>query len=252
VDDNEDIRLFIRSELGEKYHIEEAENGEVAQNLAEKNSPDLIITDVMMPVMDGFELCKRLKNCIDTSHIPVIMLTAKSARDNEIQGLSEGADDYISKPFNINVLRLKIENILRTRKRYRALFRTEIDIDPRDITTTNYDKEYLGKAIELIEDNLREKDINVQFLCDELGTSQSQLYRKLKAISGTSPNEFIRMVKLKKGAKMLADPALSISEIGYMLGFKAPAHFTRAFKACFGETPKEYRMKLLPDSEEEK
>ncbi len=252
VDDNEDIRLFLRSELGERYHITDAENGQVAQELAEKNSPDLIITDVMMPVMDGFELCKRLKNSVDTSHIPVIMLTAKSARDSEILGLSEGADDYISKPFNINVLRLKVENILRTRKRYRALFRDELDIDPGDITTTKFDKEYLEKAIELIEDNLGEKDINVQFLCDELGTSQSQLYRKLKAISGTSPNEFIRTVKLKKGAKFLTDPDLSISEIGYILGFKAPAHFTRAFKACFGATPKDYRMKLMPDTEEGK
>jgi signal transduction histidine kinase/ligand-binding sensor domain-containing protein/DNA-binding response OmpR family regulator len=250
VDDNEDIRLFIRSELGDKYHIEEAENGEVAQDLAEKNSPDLIVTDVLMPVMDGFELCKRLKTSIDTSHIPVIMLTAKSARASEIQGLTEGADDYISKPFNINVLRLKIENILRTREHYRALFRDELDIDPRDITTTNRDREYLARAIELIENNLLDREINVQFLCEELGTSQSQLYRKLKAITGSSSNEFIRTVKLKKGAKLLADPALNISEIGYMLGFKAPAHFSRAFKDSFGSTPKEYRMKLLTNQKE--
>ena len=249
VDDNEDIRLFLRSELGEKYFIEEAENGKMAQELAEKNSPDLIISDVMMPVMDGFELCKKLKGSITTSHIPVIMLTAKSAKASEIQGLIEGADDYISKPFNINVLRLKIENILRTRERYRALFRDELDIDPREITTTNHDQEYLRKAIELIKNNLQEVDINVHFLCEELGTSQSQLYRKLKAITGTSPNEFIRTVKLKKAAKLLADPELSISEIAYMLGFKAPAHFTRAFKATFEETPREYRMKLLPETE---
>jgi len=250
VDDNEDIRLFIRSELGDTYYIQEAENGEVAQNLAETNNPDLIITDVMMPVMDGFELCNRLKNAIETSHIPVIMLTAKSARDSEIQGLTEGADDYISKPFNINVLRLKIENILRTRKNYRALFRADLDLDPRDITTTNHDEEYLVNAIELIENNIQDREINVQFLCEELGTSQSQLYRKLKATTGTSPNEFIRTIKLKKGAKLLADHDLNISEIGYMIGFKAPAHFTRAFKASFGATPKEYRMKLRLESEE--
>jgi signal transduction histidine kinase/DNA-binding response OmpR family regulator/ligand-binding sensor domain-containing protein len=252
VDDNQDIRLFIKNELGGRYHIQEAENGEVALDLAEKNSPDLIITDVMMPVIDGFELCKRLKNSLDTSHIPVIMLTAKSARDSEIQGLIEGADDYISKPFNINVLRLKIENVLRTRKHYRALFRNELDIDPGEITTTDCDKEYLEKAIKLIEDNLQEKEVTVQFLCEELSTSQSQLYRKLKAITGTSANEFIRTVKLKKGAKFLADPALSISEIGYMFGFKAPAHFTRAFKACFGTTPKEYRKKHYPNPLEKK
>jgi AraC-like DNA-binding protein len=197
-------------------------------------------------------LCNRLKNNIETSHIPVIMLTAKSARSSEIQGLTEGADDYISKPFNIDVLQFKIENILRTRARYRELFRDELDINTREITNTNCDHEYLVKAIKLIENNIYSKDINVQFKCKEIGTSQSQLYRKLTAITGISPNEFIRTIKIKKAAKLLADPALSISEIGYMCGFKAPAHFTRAFKANFGVTPKEYRMKLIKDTEGKK
>jgi len=145
----------------------------------------------------------------------------------------------------MNVLNWNIEIIFRIKKRYSDLFRNEIEINPKDITSTNHDEEYLVNAINLIENNMMKREVNVVFMCEELRTSQSQLYRKLKAITNSSPNEFIRAIKLKKGAKLLSNPDKNISEIGYMLGFKAPSHFSRAYKDYFGLSPKEYRTKLF-------
>jgi YesN/AraC family two-component response regulator len=218
-----------------------AENGKEGFELAKKYTPDLIISDIMMPVMDGLELCSRLKKELHTSHIPVILLTAKSMIEHWIEGLETGADDYIPKPFNLKVLHLKIANLIESRKRLRLLFSRSENPNPEESTSNLIDQQFISKAYSTVEKYLKEEEFSVDQFAREMMVSKSLLFKKIKAITGYSIVDFVNMYKLKKAALRLAnDPQINISEVSFEVGFNDPKYFSRIFRKVFGVTPSEY------------
>jgi YesN/AraC family two-component response regulator len=240
VDDNQDIRSFIKQSLGESYYIYEAENGEQALKIAKKIIPNIIITDLMMPVMDGVAFCNKIKSTQETSHIPVIMLTAKMSQEWEIEGLKTGADAYIRKPFDMELLELKIKNILKQREEMRRRFNREITLQPNEITVTSVDERFLKKAIEVIEKHMANTEFNVELFVKEMALSRSNLYLKIKELTGFSSSEFIRNIRLKRAMQLLEQSDLSVKEIMYMTGFNTASYFSKCFKKQFGEIPSKY------------
>jgi signal transduction histidine kinase/DNA-binding response OmpR family regulator/streptogramin lyase len=240
VDDNSDIRLYIRKELAIFYNIIEAENGETGLKATLNHIPDLIISDVMMPVMNGIEFCSKVKENIITSHIPVIILTARSSERNIIEGLNNGSDDYIAKPFSLNILQLKIKNILRTRSNLIAKFKEEIDTPAIVLGQNNIDKDFLLKIENIVNENLSEPQLDVVFLSEQLSMSRSYLFKKMKALSGQTPGDFIKTMRLKKAAVLIKTTNKNISEIAYALGYSSPSNFSRAFATYFNTSPTEY------------
>ena len=244
VDDSEDVRIYLSGLLESNYKISEAENGEEGIIAATENMPDLIISDVMMPSMDGMEFCGRIKSEWQTSDIPVILLTAKASVESKIEGLEIGADDYLTKPFDSKELFTRIKNLLEQRKRLRDRYNK----DPKTITETSNlnkaDQDFLNKFLELIESNLDKTNFGTEQLAKELFISRTQLHRKILAITGQAPGEFIRIIKLKKAAKLLLDGKLSVTQVAYEIGFSSPAQFTRAFAKQFDCVPSEYPSRL--------
>ncbi len=240
VDDNEDIRTFIKQALKNQYTIYTANNGAKALELLQNISPKIIITDVMMPVMDGIELCKIIKTKKETSHIPVVMLTAKLSQENEIAGLKTGADAYIRKPFDIELLELKLSNILSHREELRNKFNLDITLQPKEITVTSVDERFLNQAIEIVEKHMMNTDFNVEMLVKEMGYSRTNLYKKFKEITGLSSSEFIRNIRLKRAVQLFEQSDLSVKEIMYMTGFNTSSYFAKCFKKQFGVKPSEY------------
>lgn len=240
VDDNEDIRSFIQLSLGKKYNIYTAENGKEGLELASKLIPKVIISDIMMPVMDGIELCNNIKSKKETSHIPVILLTAKLSKENEIIGLKTGADAYIRKPFDVEILELKLDNILNFREELRNRFNLEITLQPKEITVTSVDERFLQQAMEVVEKHMTNTDFNVEMLIKEMGYSRTNLYTKFKEITGLSSSEFIRSIRLKRAVQLLEQSDLSVKEIMYMTGFSTASYFSKCFKKQFGVIPSEY------------
>ncbi|WP_010527241.1 hybrid sensor histidine kinase/response regulator transcription factor [Thermophagus xiamenensis] len=240
VEDDIDMRNFIKNGLSDFFNIYVAQNGKEAYELARKNPPDIIISDVMMPKMDGFELARLLRSDIDTSHIPLVFLTAKTLREDEIEGLRLGAVDYIYKPFNMVSLRLKLINIIKTRGENREKFRTSKLLEPEKITLSSLDEEFLKKAVKVIDENVDDPDLDVEKLSEKLSLTPNQTYRKIKALTGFTAKEFIRVQRLKIAANLLAQNKRSISEIIYMVGFSSPSYFSRCFKEQYNCTPSEY------------
>jgi DNA-binding response OmpR family regulator len=245
VEDSEDIRFFIKGSLGKKYSFIEAENGVEGLELAQKYMPDLIVTDIMMPQMDGYEFCSAIKSSVETSHIPVIMLTSKSGELSEKIGLEKGADDYISKPFNIDILDARISNLIKSRTDLRKRFNKEIVIKPSDVVITSTDEKFLSKAIKTVENHMSEPHYDIETFSRDMAMSQSTLYRKLKALTGESTNNFIKNLRLNRGASLLSQNEISVSEIANMVGFDDPAYFSKSFKQKFGISPTEYSKKFL-------
>ena len=242
VEDNPDVRAFIRLELEDSYTILEAENGQLGLDLARSESPDLVLSDVMMPVLDGMAMCRQLKEDTAICHIPVILLTARGSEGNQLEGLERGADDYISKPFNMPILRARIHNMLESRRLLRERFAREpLSVEPSEVTVTSVDELFLKRAIEAVEDHMRDEAFNVEALAAALHMSRSALYLKLKALVDQTPQAFIRTLRLKRGAQLLRDGAGSISEIAAEVGFLEPTHFSRGFKKQFGLSPSQYR-----------
>jgi YesN/AraC family two-component response regulator len=202
--------------------------------------PDLIISDIMMPDGNGLELCEKLKADEKTSHIPVILLTAKQTDVNKIEGYKKGADAYISKPFNSALLNTQVENLLESRKRLRTLFSRVETEHPAEAEVTDIDKEFLKKAEQVILDNLSNTQFDVESFADKLKMNRQQLSRKLKAISNQTPNEYIIIIRFKKAADLLIAGDLNISEVSYKLGFSEPTSFSRAFTKVYGKSPKKY------------
>ncbi len=253
VDDNEDIRSFVQQALKDKYTIYTAENGEDALEVLSNISPKIIITDVMMPVMDGIALCKHIKNKKETSHIPVMMLTAKLSQENEILGLKTGADAYIRKPFDVELLELKISNIIKHREELRKKFNLDISLQPKEITVTSVDERFLNQAIEIVEKHMMNTDFNVEMLVKEMGFSRTNLYKKFKEITGLSSSEFIRNIRLKRAVQLFEQSDLSVKEIMYMTGFNTSSYFAKCFKKQFGVKPSEYvKQKNRSKLEDEK
>jgi DNA-binding response OmpR family regulator/two-component sensor histidine kinase len=239
-EDHEDLRLYIKEIFEENFQILEAENGKVALELAQNYLPDLIISDWMMPLMTGVEMCENIKKNANTSHIPVLILTSKSSNESKIMGLETGADDYITKPFNAHLLEVRVKNILDNRRRLRELFNESSKINTREITLNSSDEHFLERVIKIIEENMGNVNLDITFLEEALNMSNMQMYRKLKSITNLSGNEFIKNVRLKKAVQLLESENYNVSEIAYKVGFNDPSYFSRIFKKQFGKSPSDY------------
>ena len=246
VDDNADIRVYLRSILQDKYQINEAADGQQGLALANEIVPDLIVSDVMMPVMNGLEFCQRVKNGTATSHIPVILLTARALSHHQIEGYESGADAYITKPFSAEVLMARIGNLLKSRHQLKDLFGKVAGTEGTDpvetpaeelIPQNKKEDAFVTKFRDFVEKNLADSDLNVETIGAELGLSRVQLYRKVKALTGQSPVELLRTARLQKGRALLQTTDKNVSEVAYEVGFTAPSYFTKCFKDEFGISP---------------
>ncbi|MDN5216165.1 ATP-binding protein [Fulvivirgaceae bacterium BMA12] len=239
VEDNEDLRNYIRKHLPQ-FKILEAENGVDGLQAAQEHVPDLIVSDVMMPKMDGVTLLQCLKTNEKTSHIPVILLTARADVDSKIAGLQTGADDYLTKPFNARELNIRIVNLIDQRNKLKALFSSRITLEPKEIAITSADERFIKRVMDLINQNMDNSDFDVETFQKEVGMSRMQLHRKLKALTGCSTSEFIRVQRLKRAAQMLEAKADNISQIAYLTGFSNLSYFAKCFKEQFGVSPSAY------------
>jgi signal transduction histidine kinase/ligand-binding sensor domain-containing protein/DNA-binding response OmpR family regulator len=246
IEDNADVRQFIRDNFESQFHIEEAADGSEGLRLAQKLLPDIILSDVMMPLLDGNELCKKLKADEYTSHIPIILLTALSSKQHTIEGLSSGADDYITKPFDISILQTKIENLLSLRNSMRRKFAGELIISPTNVTVTSFDEVFLRNAIEVVEKNIDDTELDIETFSKQMAVSRMQMYRKLSALTGMTVKEFIRDIRLKRAAQLLDQKNLNVSEVAYAVGFKDLSHFRKCFREKFGMNATEYLKKTAP------
>ena len=242
VDDNPDMLSFVSTCMKEDYEVLTATDGASALDLLQRDQVDLIISDVMMPGIDGFELCRRVKSDIRLSHIPIILLTARTTDVSRIEGLQLGADDYLTKPFNIEVLRLRVKKFIEWEQNSHRQFRQKINIEPSEITITPLDEQFIKKAIALVEDSISDSGFSVELLASAVAMSRSTLYKKLMAITGQGPAEFIRTIRIKRGRALLDASQMQITEIAYAVGFTTVKSFTMNFKAEYGLTPSEYRL----------
>ncbi|MFD1142857.1 tetratricopeptide repeat protein [Larkinella insperata] len=240
VEDNDDLRMFIRNQLGRHYRVLERENGARGLEAALELSPDLIISDWMMPEMDGAELCRRIKTDERTSHIPMIMLTALATQDNKLTGLETGADDYLTKPFDSRELLVRVQNLIESRRKLRERFGRELRIGPTDIAVTSADEKFLMRVMKIVEDNLGNSQFSAEEFGREAGLSRMQLHRKLTALTGQSAGDFIRVMRLKRAAQLLEGQAATVSEIAYEVGFNSLSYFSKVFREQFGVLPTEY------------
>jgi DNA-binding response OmpR family regulator len=245
IDDNADMRLFIKNELQKNYKVIEAHDGIVGIKKAVKEIPDAIICDVMMPGKDGFEVCKTLKNDEQTSHIPIVMLTAKSSEQHTIEGFESGADDYVAKPFSSAVLKARIKNLIDSRNLLRKKFISEPFASLSEISPSKKDEKLFQKAYSIVEKNLNNPDFDVNYFASEIGMSRTQLYRKLNAISGQPVKEFIRVIRLKKAAELLVTTENNITEVAYTVGFNSLSYFTTSFTEYYGMNPTKYLEKYV-------
>jgi YesN/AraC family two-component response regulator len=202
--------------------------------------PDLIITDLLMPEMDGLEMCEKIKTDQRTSHIPVIMLTSRTSVNNRIEGFEKGADDYISKPFNMKELLVRIKNLIEQRKMLRERFSRNVRLHPKDISITSEDEKFLSKTITIIEENLNNFDFDVSALTNNMAFSRVQLFRKLKSLTDQSPSEFIRTIRLRRAAQLLDKGFGNIAEVTYQVGFNNLSYFAKCFRELFGVSPSDY------------
>ena len=244
VEDNDDLRFYIKDNLQKQYNVYEAANGEEALAIILKIVPDLIISDIMMPGMDGIELCRRVKADKNICHIPLILLTARSTEEEQFEGLETGADDYIIKPFNFQILEAKISNLITLRRNLKQVFRNNLKIEPHDITITSLDEQFISKALDLIEKNISKADFTVEELSRDLGMSRTLLYKKILTLTGKPPLEFIRTLRLKRAAQLLQKSQLNVSEIAFQVGFNDPKYFRKHFKNEFGVLPSRYSAKF--------
>ncbi len=248
IEDNAAFRSYLAGELESEFEIVQAADGEQGVQKAHKHHPDIIVCDVMMPRMDGFEVCKRLKNDIETSHIPIMLLTARMDDDVRREGYEAGADAYLSKPFNMEVFLARIHNLVEERRRRIHSFSTGIDITPSQITVTPLDRRLIDKIIECVERNIGNPNYSVEELSSDVAMHRMNLYRKLQSITGMTPSEFLRTMRLKRAAQLLAqDSGLSVTEVAEMVGFNTPKYFTRYFREMFGCTPSQYHGETPDD-----
>lgn len=241
VDDNNDFRSFMCDSLTPEYIVKVAENGVKAWEMIPELQPDIIVSDVMMPEMDGNELCRLVKTNIQTSHIPLILLTARSAKEQKLEGLESGADDYITKPFDFDILAMRIRKLLQLRQKRQENFNPHMKIAPSEITITSLDEKLIKKAIQYVENNINRSELSVEELSSELGMSRVHLYKKMLSITGKTPVEFIRIIRLKRAAQYLRESQETVSEIAYNTGFSNPKYFRKYFKEEFGVLPSEYQ-----------
>ena len=220
-----------------------ASDGEAALGVLRRETVSLVVSDVMMPVMDGLELCRRIKSDLQLSHIPVILLTAKTAEGSVMEGYEAGADDYLVKPFNVDMLKLRINKFIELAKMSHRRFRQKVDVAPDEITSTPLDEQFLKRAIEIVERHISDSDFSVEALGQELAMNRVALWKKLQAITGKGPADFIRSIRVKRGLRLLDAGEMNVSEIAYAVGYNTVKRFTENFKAEFGMTPSEYKKR---------
>ncbi|MGD8779586.1 MAG: ATP-binding protein [Ignavibacteria bacterium] len=240
VDDNKDVRSYIKEHLEKDYNVIEAADGEEGFAKAKEVSPDLIVSDVMMPKMDGFEFCENIKKDVNTSHIPVILLTAKAGDENIIQGLETGADDYITKPFNVEILSIRIKNLIELGRQIQQKYQKQLFLQPAEIRVTSVDETFLKTLHELVEENLSDPEFNIENLTDKFNMSYTSLFRKIKALTGEAPVKFLRSYRLKRAAQLIKAKSGNITEIAFSVGFNNSAYFTKCFKEQFNRLPSEF------------
>ncbi len=240
IEDNPDMRTYIRDHMQSYYRLVVAADGEKGWYMAKRRTPDLIISDIMMPKMDGFQVCEKIKSDISTSHIPVILLTARAELKDKLTGLELGADDYIPKPFAIEELQVRIKNLIEQRQKLRERFSHEALFGIQDMSFNQTDEQFLQKIIKVINQHISDPHFTVQVLSAVIGMNQTTLNQKLKALTGQSPHNFIRLFRLKKAAVFLRQKTVNVTEVAYEVGYKSLSHFTKAFQNQFGDTPSHF------------
>lgn len=252
VEDNEELLHVLKEAFTPIYNVVEAHNGEEGLQLAHERMPNLVLSDIMMPRLSGIEMCRQLKMHIETSHIPVILLTARSSVEQNREGLKYGADDYITKPFHLELLLLKCNNIVKTQQELQRKFRLASNLEINELATNTLDQELLSRSVEVIEANIDNPAFDIGVWSRELAIGRSKLFNKIKAITGLTPNDFILNIKLKKAAVLLSPPhELTVAEISYRLGFSSPGYFGRCFKSQFNVTPLQYRKRMAEEQKPE-
>ncbi|TDQ11581.1 response regulator transcription factor [Pedobacter metabolipauper] len=247
VDDNEDILDFMYEDLSEKFTVLTAMNGLEALEVLDEHVVQVVVTDVMMPKMDGFELCKRIKSGIESSHIPVVLLTAKNTLESKIEGLELGADVYVEKPFSPEFLQVQISSLIKNRDKLKAYFSSSPLIHIKSMAHSKADEIFLEKLQQVINVHMEDVDFDVSHLSDNMNMSRPTLYRKIKSISNLSPNELINLTRLKKAAELLNDGILRIYEIAEKVGYTSQTQFGRQFLKQFGMSPSDYINSIHPE-----
>jgi DNA-binding response OmpR family regulator len=240
VEDNDELRSFLSDQLSGLYLVIEASNGIDALKKANEYNPEIIISDIMMPEMDGIELCSLIKNQVETSHIPVILLTAKADIESKLEGLRTGADDYLTKPFNGDELIVRIENLLRQREKLKDKFLTYPLSEIPGLHTGSSDKEFISEMLEIIKNNLDKSDFSTDQLASALNLGKRTFQRKTKALTRLTPVELIRVVRIKYAAQLLTGKTLTVAEAAYATGFSSVSYFTKSFKEVMGVNPSDY------------
>ena len=235
VEDHDDIRKFIKDTLGDSYHVITSPNGKDGLDKALQFCPDIVVSDIMMPVMDGIEMCRSLKSNIRTSHIPVILLTARSREENVVEGMEGGADYYLTKPFSARILKATISSLLKNRRRLKDYYSDAPE--PIPSTATDPERNFLDRFREIVRARLTDPELSIDDISREIGLSRIQLYRKIKALTGDAPVEVIRIIRLKTADRLLRTTAMTVSEVADATGFSSPSYFSRCFKAHFGRNP---------------
>lgn len=244
VEDNEELRAYLTEVLQSEYNIVQARNGAEGLDQAKETSPSLIISDVMMPVMDGIDFCRSIKEDFETSHIPLILLTAKDALESRLEGIESGADYYFSKPVSTDLLILTIKNLFKQKQKIKDRYLKDYQMEVRDLVHSSKDKDFMNRLLHLIEEKLEEPDLNIDFICREMGVSSSKLYKKIKDITGQGGNEFIRTIRLKKAVEIMTHEDILVTEVMYRVGISSKAYFTNSFKKEVGMTPSQYQQQL--------
>lgn len=240
VEDHQEVRTFIKLALQSKYRILEAENGKTGMEIAFSQVPDIVLSDIRMPLQNGIQLCNTLKTDERTSHIPIILLTASVGEEDELKGLTSGADDFVTKPFKIKVLEQRIANLVAIRRSLRNRYSQELVLKPKDISISPGDEMFLDKMQHILDEHLSNPEFNSEVFSKKAKMSRMQLHRKLLAYTGLSTSAFIRSQRLKQALQILKTSDLTINEVAYTVGFNTPTYFMKCFKETFDKTPSEY------------
>lgn len=244
VDDNEELRNFLKDSLQAHYHIAEAADGQSGLAKAKENHPDLIISDVMMPGMSGIEFCRHIKEDMETSHIPFIMLTAKQALESTIEGVESGADFYFSKPLSMELLLLTIRNVFEQRQKLKDRYLKDVHVEAKELGHSTKDREFIDRLLAIIEEQLSNPDLDVEYICMQIGMSRTSLHQKIKSITTQSISEFVRSVRLRKAVQIMTEEDVLLTEVMYRVGIQTQSYFTKAFKKEFGKTPSQFLQEL--------
>lgn len=244
VEDNEDLRFYLHDNLKGQYHVEEATNGKEGWEKIKLLNPDLVVSDIMMPLMDGIELARKIKTETLTAHIPVILLTAMGSEEKQLEGLKAGVNDYITKPFTFEILASRINNLLAQQRLLQKRFQKQIEVNPGEVTITPVDEKFLKQALDIIEKQIDNPEFSVDEFSKEMYMSRVTLYRKIQSLTGKAPLDFIRSIRLKRAVQLLEKSGMSISEVAYQVGFNDPKVFRKLFKEEFKTTPSEYAANL--------